>query len=352
MLQNGIQPDILICRMDRELPLEEKQKIALFCNLDEKAVIGCYDSDSIYKVPHMLHNQQIDDIICEKLQISTMAANFSIWDNIVNSLNNPHGSVEIAMVGKYVDLTESYKSLNEALIHAGIHTNTHVNINYVDAEEIESGDLSVIADADAILVPGGFGKRGVEGKIKAIEYARTNNIPFLGICLGMQLAVVEYARNVCGFADANSTEFHPESSFPVIAMIDEWMDKSGKIETRDENTDLGGTMRLGAQTALLTPGSHASRIYGATEINERHRHRYEVNNELISKLVAKGLVVSGISKGSGHLVETIELPELDWFFACQFHPEFTSNPRNGHRLFTAFVEAAIRQHKLSERKDG
>lgn len=352
MLQNGIQPDILICRMDRELPLDEKQKIALFCNLEEKAVIGCYDSDSIYKVPHMLHKQGIDDIICEKLQITTPPANFTVWNNIVHSLEHPDGSVEIAMVGKYVDLTESYKSLNEALIHAGIHTNTQVNISYVDAEEIENGDLSAIMNADAILVPGGFGKRGVEGKIRAIEYARTQNVPFLGICLGMQLAVVEYARNVCGFNDANSTEFNQNSSFPIIAMIDEWVDKSGKVETRDENADLGGTMRLGSQTAVLSTGSRAGQIYGTTEVNERHRHRYEVNNELIGKLIEKGLVVSGVSKGSEKLVETIELPKLDWFFACQFHPEFTSNPRDGHPLFTAFIEAAIRQHKLSERKEG
>ena len=347
MLQNGIQPDILICRMDRELPLEEKQKIALFCNLEEKAVIGCYDSDSIYKVPHMLHKQNIDEIICEKLQLTTKPVNFSIWDNIVNSLENPHDSVEIAMVGKYVDLTESYKSLNEALIHAGIHTNTKVNISYVDAEDIEQGDLSAINNADAILVPGGFGSRGVEGKIRAIEYARTKNIPFLGICLGMQLAVVEYARNVCGFSDANSTEFNKQTTFPIVAMIDEWLDKTGKLETRNENADMGGTMRLGTQTAILATNSVASKIYGATEINERHRHRYEVNNELITNLTNNGLAVSGVSKGSEKLVETIELPRLNWFFACQFHPEFTSNPRDGHPLFTSFIEAAIKQKRAS-----
>lgn len=347
MLQNGIQPDILICRMDRELPLEEKQKIALFCNLEEKAVIGCYDSDSIYKVPHMLHKQNIDEIICEKLQLTTKPVNFSVWDNIVNSLENPHDSVEIAMVGKYVDLTESYKSLNEALIHAGIHTNTKVNISYVDAEDIEQGDLSAINNADAILVPGGFGSRGVEGKIRAIEYARTKNIPFLGICLGMQLAVVEYARNVCGFSDANSTEFNKQTTFPIVAMIDEWLDKTGKLETRDENADMGGTMRLGTQTAILATNSVASKIYGATEINERHRHRYEVNNELITNLTNNGLAVSGVSKGSEKLVETIELPRLNWFFACQFHPEFTSNPRDGHPLFISFIEAAIKQKRAS-----
>jgi CTP synthase len=347
MLQIGIQPDILICRMDRELPLEEKQKIALFCNVDERAVIGCYDSNSIYKVPRMLHNQEIDDIICEKMQINAPAADFTLWDKIVNNLENPLQLVEIAMVGKYVDLTESYKSLNEALIHAGIHTKSRVNINYIDAETLASGDLSSLQNIDAILVPGGFGNRGVEGKIKAIEYARKNNIPFLGICLGMQLAVVEYARNVCGYADANSTEFSQTSSYPVIGMIEEWEDKSGSVETRDENTDMGGTMRLGAQDCELVTGSLAANVYGSNKIHERHRHRYEVNNSLIGNLVNAGLVISGTSLGREKLVETVELPNHSWFFGCQFHPEFTSNPRHGHPLFSAFVNAALlyRKHK-------
>ncbi len=347
MLQIGIQPDILICRMDRELPLEEKQKIALFCNVDERAVIGCYDSNSIYKVPRMLHNQEIDDIICEKMQINAPAADFTLWDKIVNNLENPLQLVEIAMVGKYVDLTESYKSLNEALIHAGIHTKSRVNINYIDAETLASGDMSSLQNIDAILVPGGFGNRGVEGKIKAIGYARKNNIPFLGICLGMQLAVVEYARNVCGYADANSTEFSQTSSYPVIGMIDEWEDKSGSVETRDENTDMGGTMRLGAQDCELVTGSLAANVYGSNKIHERHRHRYEVNNSLIGNLVNAGLVVSGTSLGREKLVETVELPNHSWFFGCQFHPEFTSNPRHGHPLFSAFVNAALlyRKHK-------
>lgn len=345
MLQIGIQPDILICRMDRGLPLEEKRKIALFCNVDERAVIGCYDSNSIYKVPRMLHNQEIDDIICEKLQLNTPPADFAIWDKIVNNLDHPLHIVDIAMVGKYVDLTESYKSLNEALIHAGIHAKAKVNIHYVDAETLASGDLSAIKDVDAILVPGGFGNRGVEGKIKAIEYARKNNIPFLGICLGMQLAVVEYARNVCGYTDANSTEFTTKSEFSIIGMIDEWEDKSGNLETRDENTDLGGTMRLGSQDAELVAGSLAARIYGKEHIQERHRHRYEVNNALISKLTANGLVVGGVSAGREKLVETIELPNHPWFFACQFHPEFTSNPRTGHPLFSAFVSAALKNRQ-------
>lgn len=345
MLQIGIQPDILICRMDRELPLEEKQKIALFCNVDERAVIGCYDSNSIYKVPRMLHNQEIDDIICEKMQINAPAADFTLWDKIVNNLENPLQLVEIAMVGKYVDLTESYKSLNEALIHAGIHTKSRVNINYIDAETLSSGDLSSLQNVDAILVPGGFGNRGVEGKIKAIEYARKNNIPFLGICLGMQLAVVEYARNVCGYADANSTEFSQTSSYPVIGMIEEWEDKSGNVETRDENADMGGTMRLGAQDCELLAGSLAAKIYGSDKIHERHRHRYEVNNSLIGNLINAGLVVSGTSLGREKLVETIEIPNHLWFFGCQFHPEFTSNPRHGHPLFSSFVGAALSYRK-------
>lgn len=345
MLQIGIQPDILICRMDRELPLEEKQKIALFCNVDERAVIGCYDANSIYKVPRMLHNQEIDDIICEKLQINTKPADFAIWDKIVNNLDHPLQIVDIAMVGKYVDLTESYKSLNEALIHAGIHAKAKVNIKYIDAETLTNGDLSSITDVDAILVPGGFGNRGVEGKIKAIEHARKNNIPFLGICLGMQLSVIEYARNVCGFTDANSTEFSKTTSFPIVGMIDEWEDKSGNIEIRDEQTGLGGTMRLGAQDCELKSGSLAANIYGTELIHERHRHRYEVNNSLISKLTDNGLIVSGTSIGREQLVETVELPNHQWFFACQFHPEFTSNPRSGHPLFSAFVNAALINRK-------
>ena len=293
----------------------------------------------------MLHNQEIDDIVCEKLQLTVPPADFSLWDKIVNNLDHPLQIVDIAMVGKYVDLTESYKSLNEALIHAGIHTKTKVNIVYVDAETLTEGNLSAIQSVDAILVPGGFGNRGVEGKIKAIEFARNNNIPFLGICLGMQLAVVEYARNVCGHADANSTEFNPDSSYPVIGMIEEWDDKSGSVETRDENTDMGGTMRLGAQDCELTEHTLAQQIYGSPAIHERHRHRYEVNNSLIGDLVNAGLKISGTSTGREKLVETIELTNHQWFFGCQFHPEFTSNPRHGHPLFSAFVKAALLQRK-------
>ncbi|MEN9945701.1 MAG: synthetase [Pseudomonadota bacterium] len=347
MLQIGIQPDILICRMDHELPEEEKRKIALFCNVEERSVIGCYDATSIYKVPRMLHNQDIDEIICEKLNLNAPIANFGIWDKIVNNLENPLHLVTIAMVGKYIDLTESYKSLNEALIHAGIHARTKVIINYIDAEDltIEDNLVNQLNGVDAILVPGGFGKRGIEGKIKAIEYARTHNIPFLGICLGMQLAVIEYARNVCGKLGANSTEFDKQSTYPIIGMIDEWEDKSGKLEVLNENTDLGGTMRLGAQDCELSPYSLAYKIYNQQLIHERHRHRYEVNNSLIEDLTAQGLIVSGTSCGREKLVETIELANHRWFFACQFHPEFTSNPRHGHPLFGAFIGAAMEYRK-------
>lgn len=342
----GIQPDILLCRMDRELPLAEKKKIALFCNVEEKAVIACYDATSIYKVPRMLHNQEIDDIICEHLQIQAPKANLAIWDTIINNLEHPLYIVEIAFVGKYVDSTESYKSLNEALLHAGIHTKTKVNINYVEAEDLEHGDFSKLKNVDAILVPGGFGIRGVEGKIKAVQYARENDIPYLGICLGMQIAVVEFARNIAGFSDANSTEFSQATAHPVIAMITEWEDKSGKIETRDEDTDLGGTMRLGLQECSLVKDSLAYKIYGNETIYERHRHRYEVNNALLPELQKMGLVVSGTSVGREQLAEVIELPGHQWFFACQFHPEFTSNPKTGHPLFISFINAALRNRSL------
>lgn len=337
----GIQPDILVCRIDRELPLEEKQKIALFCNVEEREVIACYDATSIYKVPRMLHDQKIDEIICEHLKIDAKPADLTIWDNIVNNLEHPIREINIAFVGKYVDSTESYKSLTEALSHAGIQLKTKINIIYVDAEELENGNFSSLKSVGGILVPGGFGIRGVEGKIKAVQYARENNIPYLGICLGMQIAVVEFARNVVGMHDANSTEFDKKAEYPVIAMADEWLDKNGKLERRDENSDMGGTMRLGAQDCLLKEGSIARQIYGADVIAERHRHRYEVNNELLGKLTEKGLIVSGISAGSEQLVEMIELKDHKWFVACQFHPEFTSNPKVGHPLFISFIKAAL-----------
>ncbi|EEG09192.1 CTP synthase [Pseudogulbenkiania ferrooxidans] len=337
----GIQPDILLCRMDRELPEDEKRKIALFCNVEENAVIGCYDSDSIYKVPSMLHAQGIDDIICEQLQLELPKADLSVWDRIVDAIEHPEHEINIAMVGKYVDLTESYKSLSEALKHAGIHTKSQVNIHYVDSEEVERDGCATLKGMDAILVPGGFGKRGVEGKIKAVKFARENKIPYLGICLGMQIALIEYARDVAGLKGANSTEFDLETEYPVVALIDEWVNHDGKIEKRDENSNLGGTMRLGGQACDLEQGSLAARIYGAESIVERHRHRYEVNNYYVPRLEEAGLTISGRSAGHEKLVETIEIKDHPWFFACQFHPEFTSTPRDGHPLFIAYVKAAL-----------
>ena len=340
----GLQPDILVCRMEHMLPEDEKRKIALFCNVEERAVISCPDEDSIYKIPELLHNQGIDKIICEQLQLNVAEADLTQWKKIVHAINNPKHTVKIGMVGKYVDLTESYKSLSEALKHAGIHTETNVDITYFDSEQIEKEGTDALLAMDAVLVPGGFGVRGVEGKIKAVEYARTNKVPYLGICLGMQIALIEYARHEAGMEGANSTEFDLKTKFPVVALVEEWVNEDGQIEKRDENTDLGGTMRLGAQTCELNEGSLAARIYGATEIKERHRHRYEVNGQYIPKLEEAGLVIAGYSSGHEHLVETIELPQdvHPWFFASQFHPEFTSTPRKGHPLFTAFVKAALK----------
>ncbi len=337
----GIQPDILVCRMDCMLPEDEKRKIALFCNVEERSVVSCYDSDSIYKIPELLHNQGIDKIICEQLQLNVPEADLTEWKKIVHAVDNPKHAVKIAMVGKYVDLTESYKSLSEALKHAGIHTETDVKIEYIDSEVLEKEGTDCLKGADAILVPGGFGSRGVEGKIKAVQYARENKIPYLGICLGMQIALIEYARHVAGMNGANSTEFDIRTEFPVVGLIDEWQDASGSIEKRDENADLGGTMRLGAQECNLKDGSLAAKVYGNTVIKERHRHRYEVNNNFVPTLEQAGLVISGVSAGAEELVETIELPDHPWFLACQFHPEFTSTPRNGHPLFTAYVKAAL-----------
>ena len=332
---------MLLCRMDRELPHDEKAKISLFCNISENAVIACYDVPSIYNVPRMLHDQQIDDIICSNLNINTHAANLSVWDNIANNLLHPLYTLDIAFVGKYVDLTESYKSLNEALIHAGIHTKTRVNIHYVDATDLENGDYSKVSKVDAILVPGGFGLRGVEGKIKAVQYARENKIPYLGICLGMQIAIIEFARNVANMKMANSTEFDEKANPAVIAMISQWQDNMGNIEKRNEHSDLGGTMRLGAQECKLQSGTLAHSIYKTDIINERHRHRFEVNNQYVADLVKQGLIISGISTGLEHLVEMIELQDHPWFVACQFHPEFNSNPKTGHPLFISFINAGL-----------
>ena len=342
----GIQPDVLICRMDRPLPEEERRKIALFCNVEERAVIGCYDADSIYKIPEMLHGQGIDDAICEQLQLNIRQADLTEWRKIVYAIEHPKHTVHIAMVGKYVDLTESYKSLSEALKHAGIHTETEVRISYIDSENIETEGTDCLKNFDAILVPGGFGVRGVEGKIAAARYARKNKVPYLGICLGMQIALIEFARHMAGMEGANSTEFDLKTPYPVVALIDEWQTADGAVEKRDEHADLGGTMRLGAQEVELTAGSLAAAIYGSTNIKERHRHRYEVNNHFVPALEKAGLVISGVSGGRERLVETIELPQgaHPWFFASQFHPEFTSTPRKGHPLFTSFVKAAL-QHK-------
>ncbi len=344
----GIQPDILLCRADRPIPPEERRKIALFTNVQPEAVIEALDADSIYKIPAMLHDQMLDEIVCHKLGILAHAADLSVWKRLVESLEHPEHEVDIAFVGKYVDLTESYKSLTEAMVHAGIHTRSRVHVHYLDSEELEKGDISSLADMDAILVPGGFGKRGTEGKIAAIRFARENRVPYLGICLGMQLAVVEFARDVAGMPGAHSTEFEPETPYPVIALITEWLERDGRLERRSAQSDLGGTMRLGGQVCKLAEGSLARAIYAKAEIVERHRHRYEVNNTLLAQLEAKGLKATGRAPGTD-LCEMVELPQdrHPWFVGCQFHPEFTSNPRDGHPLFKAFVEAAI-QHKESK----
>jgi CTP synthase len=336
----GIQPDVLLCRADRALPDDERRKIALFTNVPVEAVISAVDVDSIYKIPAMLHDQRLDDIVCHKLGLAPPPANLSSWDKLVYALEHPKRDVNIALVGKYVDLTESYKSLSEALIHAGIHTGARIRINYVDSESIEKNGIACLTNMDAILVPGGFGKRGVEGKIRAIRYARENGIPYLGICLGMQLAVIEFARHVAGLGGAHSTEFEPDTPHPVIALITEWQDRDGRIERRDTTSDLGGTMRLGGQECVLEPASIASTVYGATRIVERHRHRYEVNAHYLPRMEQAGLRVSGKST-KGELCEMIELPGHPWFVGCQFHPEFTSTPRDGHPLFKAFVQAAL-----------
>lgn len=340
----GIQPDVLLCRADRPLPDDERRKIALFTNVQVEAVISAVDMDSIYKIPGMLHAQNLDEIVCRKLELTPPPANLSEWDKVVYALEHPSKDINIALVGKYVDLTESYKSLSEALIHAGIHTGARIKINYVDSESIEKNGIGCLANMDAILVPGGFGKRGVEGKIKAIRYAREQGLPYLGICLGMQLAIIEYARHVVGLDNAHSTEFEPATPHPVIALITEWQDRDGRVEHRDANSDLGGTMRLGGQECLLKAGSEVREVYGAERIIERHRHRYEVNNHYLARLEQAGLSVSGVSVKDG-LCEMIELPSHPWFVGCQFHPEFTSTPRGGHPLFNAFIRAALSNAK-------
>ncbi|WP_119288162.1 CTP synthase [Azohydromonas sediminis] len=337
----GIQPDALICRADRPIPDDEREKISLFTNVARQAVISMWDVDTIYKVPRMLHEQGLDEIICMKLQLLTRPADLRRWDRLVHAVEHPQHEVTIAMCGKYTELSDSYKSLNEALRHAGIHNHAKVNIEYVDAETLTPDNVGQLAQYDAILVPGGFGKRGIEGKILAAQFAREHKIPYLGICLGMQVATIEVARHLAGLEGANSTEFDPATPHPVIALIDEWQDRDGTIQKRDASSDLGGTMRLGAQTADVKPGTLAYKIYGPT-VTERHRHRYEANERYLDRLQAAGLVISAITQRE-KLTEMIELPPdvHPWFVGVQFHPEFKSTPWDGHPLFISYVKAAL-----------
>ncbi|MCP3850134.1 MAG: CTP synthase [Gammaproteobacteria bacterium] len=348
----GIRPDILVCRADREIPDEERRKIALFTNVEERGVISAIDVDSIYQIPLLYHEQKLDQLVVEKLKLDVPDADLSQWQAVVDAQNTPKGEIHVAMVGKYVDLTESYKSLSESLIHAGVHTATKVKITYIDSEEIEKDGIDCLKNMDAILVPGGFGTRGVEGKILAAQYARENKVPYLGICLGMQVAVIEYARNVAQLDKAHSTEFDSKTPNPVIALITEWLREDGTIEVRDENTDLGGTMRLGGQPCKLSSESQVKEIYGKEVIVERHRHRYEFNNQYREPLANAGLKFTGISLDE-NLVEVVEVAEHPWFIACQFHPEFTSTPRDGHPLFTSYINAARTSAGLNiENKEG
>jgi len=340
----GISPDALLCRADRPIPDDERAKISLFSNVPEEAVISVWDVDTIYKIPRMLHQQHLDDILCRKLALDPPPANLKVWDDLVYALEHPQHTVRIAMVGKYVDLSDSYKSLNEALRHAGIKTASKVDISYLDSETLSPDNIAQLDAYDAVLVPGGFGKRGIEGKILAAQYAREHRIPYLGICLGMQVATIEFARHVAGLPQANSTEFDPNTPQPVIALIDEWLDRDGTVQTRSEGGDLGGTMRLGAQSADVKPGTLAYTIYGPV-VNERHRHRYEANEHYLAQLQQAGLVISAITQRE-HLTEIIELPQSvhPWFVGVQFHPEFKSTPWDGHPLFTAFLRAAQARH--------
>ncbi|MFW5825695.1 MAG: CTP synthase [Marinobacter sp.] len=337
----GLQPDILLCRSEHEVDAGSRRKIALFTNVEERAVIPLQDASSIYAIPRMLHSFGLDQLVIERFGLSAGKADLSEWDEVVDAITYPHQEVLIAMVGKYMELLDAYKSLIESLLHAGIKTRTKVRIEYIDSEDIERNGTAVLEKADAILVPGGFGERGVEGKIRTVQYARENKVPYLGICLGMQVAVIEYARNVAGLEGAHSSEFRENCPAPVVGLITEWLDASGKREERTEESDIGGTMRLGAQDCVLTDGTTISHCYGKTVIRERHRHRYEVNNHFVPQLEQAGLRVAGRST-DGKLVEVVEVPDHPWFVACQFHPEFTSTPRDGHPLFTGFVEAALK----------
>ena len=339
----GIQPDVLVCRSEAPLPEEQRRKIALFTNVPKDAVISAYDVDDLYKIPEMMHAQGLDDIVTKQLQLDLPEADLSEWQSIVEAKRNPTSEVNIAMVGKYMDLKDSYISLSEALLHGGIHTRTRVNIHYIESADIEEQGAGCLENMDGIVVPGGFGDRGIEGKIVAVRFARENGIPYLGICLGLQVAVIEAARNLAGLDGAMSTEFHRDTPYPVVALITEWQDVSGDLEQRDEGSDLGGTMRLGAQQVHLAEGSLAATSYGATLIEERHRHRYEVNNNYRAQLEDAGLRFSGTSVDD--LVEMVEIPGHPWFLASQFHPEFTSNPRDGHPLFIGFITAARQHHE-------
>jgi len=340
----GIQPDVLLCRAEQCLPDAERKKIALFTNVPEAAVISAVDADNIYRIPLLLHDQGLDDLVVRQFGLDVPPADLSEWQRVLHGFDFPRREVDVAMVGKYMDLTEAYNSLSEALAHAGVHTETKVRVHYVDSEEIEREGCDCLQGMDAILVPGGFGERGIEGKIRAVRYAREQRVPYLGICLGMQVAVIEYARDVAGLEGAHSTEFDRATPHPVIALITQWRDETGQVERRDEQTDLGGSMRLGGQNCRLEPGSLARRVYGRPQIRERHRHRYEFNNGYLDRLKDAGLRFCGWSL-DGRLVEMIELPDHPWFIACQFHPEFTSTPRDGHPLFRGFIEAAIAQHE-------
>jgi CTP synthase len=340
----GLQPDILLCRSEIMVDEDSRRKISLFTNVAERAVVPLPDCNTIYKIPRLLQSYGLDQIVVEHLGLDCPPADLSEWDKVVEGKLHPKHSVTISMVGKYMELLDAYKSLIEALIHAGIHTSTKVNMNYIDAERVEKEGIEILKDADAILVPGGFGERGVEGKLMAVQYARENKVPYLGICLGMQSVVIEFARNVLGLKEANSTEFNRQTPHPIIGLITEWTNTEGAVEKRDESSDLGGTMRLGAQECRLVADAKAREIYGADVIVERHRHRYEVNNNYVDRLQQAGLKIGGWS-ADDTLVEMVELPDHPWFVACQFHPEFTSTPRDGHPLFTSFVKAALANKK-------
>jgi CTP synthase len=344
LLSIGIQPDILICRTEHDVDADTRRKIALFTNVRQEAVVVCKDAKTIYEIPRNFYEQDVDDLICERFGFDNLPeADLSDWDQVCDALFNPEFTVRVAMVGKYVELPDAYKSVNEALLHAGIRNRVKVHIDYIDAEQLESLDVNeALADADAILVPGGFGERGTEGKMKAIRFARENKIPYLGICLGMQLAVIEFARNVAGMAEATSTEFNRNTKQPLIGLITEWLDERGELQQRSNESNLGGTMRLGTQTSELVEGTKIREIYGLAEISERHRHRYEMNNRYIDDLEKVGMKISGYSAVQ-HLVETVEISDHPWFIAVQFHPEFTSSPRDGHPLFAGFIAAAKNQ---------